>query len=113
MSGAASALSHHDTDVCANAWDLYAAPAGQKCKVQLLKPSAVLSRRSYSAPVTPPIGAAYLAATLERAGYSVGLIDAVGEAITRVTPSPCGTYNIQGLSAREILERIDPDAMVL
>jgi radical SAM superfamily enzyme YgiQ (UPF0313 family) len=81
--------------------------------VQIVRPCAVISRNSYSAPVTPPIGPAYLAAVLEGAGYEVGLIDAIGEAIAEVRPSESGEYNIQGLSTTQILERIDPRAAIL
>lgn len=91
----------------------YAAQAGDRRMVQILRPFAVLSKKTYSAPVTLPIGSAYLAAVLEQAGYRTGIIDAIGEDIHTIRPSPCGNYNIQGLSEDEIVERIDRETLVL
>ncbi len=48
--------------------------------VVLVRPPMCFSRSTYSAPVTPPLALAYLAAALEQRGYSVVCIDGVGEA---------------------------------
>ena len=91
----------------------FAAPAGGAGTVQIVRPFAVISRTTYSAPITLPIGPAYLAATLEKAGYSVGIIDAIGEGIYQIVRSRCGDYNLQGLSTNEIIARIKPETRVL
>ena len=91
----------------------FAAPVGCAAKVQILRPFAVISRKSYSAPITLPIGPAYLAATLEKAGYPVEIIDAIGENIYQIVRSQCGHYNLQGLCTDEIVARITPQTRVL
>lgn len=91
----------------------HAASPGETRRVQLLRPFAVLSKNTYSAPVQPPIGVAYLAALVERAGYPVGIIDAIGEDILRIEPSADGSCNLQGLPTEAILARIAPDTAIL
>lgn len=55
----------------------------------------------------PPIGPAYVAASIRRAGYQVRIVDAVGEAIDRFTPvDPDGLLLRRGLDDDEIVERI-------
>ncbi len=96
-----------------DAYAAYAAPLGERRMVQIVRPFAVMSRHTYSNPMTLPLGPAYLAAVLEKAGYRAGIIDAVGEDIFNIRPSADGTCNVQGLGAEAILERIDPDIGVL
>lgn len=92
----------------------FACPAGAlKRKVQILRPPAVMSRNTYSAALAPPLGPAYLAGALKAGGYDVDLIDAVGADITRITPSACGRYNVQGLTPTQIVDRIDPNCLAL
>ena len=47
----------------------FAAPKNDKRVITLCKPFAVLSKNSYSAPITLPLGLAYLGGVLEKAGY--------------------------------------------
>lgn len=54
-----------------------------------------------------PIGLAYLAASLRRAGHSVGVIDAIAEAPNQRTPA--GRLERLGLSDDEIIARIDAE----
>jgi len=93
------------------AMSLYPAPS--KNKVQILRPFAVYSARSYSSPVTVPIGPAYLAGVLEKAGYEVEIIDGIGEGIQQLNRSENGAYVFQGLTIPEIVERINPESSVL
>jgi anaerobic magnesium-protoporphyrin IX monomethyl ester cyclase len=88
-----------------DALDLFQASGGEQ--VQILRPFAVFSGRSYSTPLTVPIGPAYLAGLLEAAGYAVDVIDGVGEGIRNVTPSADGQLKFQGLTAKEIIDRVD------
>ena len=58
--------------------------------------------------LTPPLGLAYVAGTLDAAGYDVSVIDAVGEAIEQSTPwgRDCALI---GLPPDEVVERIPGD----
>jgi len=96
-----------------DAYDIYRAPASDRRSVQIIRPFSASSKNSYSAPVTLPIGPAYLAAVLENANYNVSILDSVGEDIYQITRSECGFYNVQGLSKAQIIARIDPDAAVV
>ncbi len=91
----------------------FAPPDRAEGRVQILRPFAVFSANAYSTPVTLPIGPAYLAGLLERAGYDVGMIDAVGEGISAVRTSECGRFRLQGLTIDEIIARIDPRTTIL
>jgi len=58
-----------------------------------------------------PLGLAYVAAVLERAGHEVLILDAVGEAPDKVTP--VGELHSFGLTPEEIADRIDDRAEVI
>lgn len=110
--GRKSALAQDSRSVV-SAFDEFAAPVPCIERVTLIKPFAVMSRNSYSTPVTLPIGLAYLAAVLEAAGYPVTIIDGIGENIHHVYPSACGRFNLQGLTVEGIVERIPRDTKVI
>jgi radical SAM superfamily enzyme YgiQ (UPF0313 family) len=96
-----------------SAFEIYKAPADDRRVVQICRPFSVLSAKTYSAAMTLPIGVAYLAAVLEKAGYRTSILDALGEDIFEVRTSDCGTYNFQGLNSDELVDRIDPNAVIL
>ena len=75
----------------------FAAPAGSAVKVQILRPFSVYSKTAYSSVMTLPVGPAYLASTLEEAGYQVDIIDAQGESLLDLRSAGNGRYKIQGL----------------
>jgi radical SAM superfamily enzyme YgiQ (UPF0313 family) len=102
-----------DTRSVKSAFELYKAPAGDRRVVQICRPFSVLSAKTYSAAITLPLGPAYLASVLEKAGYNTSILDALGEDIFGVRKSDCGTYNFQGLNSDELVDRVDPDAVVL
>jgi radical SAM superfamily enzyme YgiQ (UPF0313 family) len=81
--------------------------------VTIVKPPVLFSRRSYSTPLTLPIGPAYLASTLGKAGYRVRLLDCPGAALDRIRPSADGRFNVQGLDAHEAVKHIDPQTDIL
>ena len=81
--------------------------------VKLLRPPAIFSASSYSTPLTLPLGPAYLAGTLEAAGYRVELVDAIGEGILQIRKSADGRLKFQGLTTEEIIQRIGPETRVL
>src|SRR5262245_10976368 len=81
--------------------------------VTIVKPPVLFSRRSYSTPLTLPIGPAYLAAALDKAGYRARLLDCPGAALDRIRPSEDGRFNVQGLNGHEAAECIDRETDIL
>ncbi len=81
-------------------------------KIQLLHPPGIYHARNLSS-LTPslPLGLAYVAAALEKAGFPVGVIDAIGEAPTQVEKD--GEFRRVGLGTADIIRRIDPDTKVV
>ena len=73
----------------------------------LVRPPAVSTRFSYTIGVVLPLGPAYVAAALLKAGHDVAVVDALGEApLGRGSTShPALVYH--GLSIPEIVDRID------
>lgn len=80
--------------------------------IQLCRPYAVMSVNTYSNAITLPMGIAYLGAVLEKANFSVKMIDALGSSRNKIRTSKCGTYNFQGLDDDEIIRRIDPKTKI-
>jgi radical SAM superfamily enzyme YgiQ (UPF0313 family) len=79
-----------------------------KRQVVLIRPAMVSSVGTWSSPVTPPLGIAYLAAMLQKAGNEVSCIDAIGEKVEQIIQE--GNYVYQGLTIEEILNRV-PDSV--
>lgn len=77
--------------------------------VTLVRPPLLVPKNTLQGPITPPIGLAYLASTLERGGHQVVIVDAVGEAPFQVVPLFEGSVLGTGLSVPEIVERIPPE----
>ena len=91
----------------------FLAPKNDNRVVTLCRPFAVLPKTSYSSPVTLPLGLAYLGAVLEKAGYKTKIIDATGEQKpVKIIRSKDNLYNFQGLTSKEILEKIDPNTFI-
>lgn len=63
----------------------------------------------------PPLGLAYVAAAVRSAGHSISVVDALGEAVGSYSILPCaqGELFVQGLTTKEIVERIPPNLDVL
>lgn len=78
--------------------------------VALVRPPAVATLHAYSVGVVPPLGLAYVAAALERAGHRVTVVDALGEAPTARHPAAHPQLAAFGLSIDEIVRRI-PDGV--
>lgn len=81
--------------------------------VKILRPPAVFSASAYSTPLTLPLGAAYLAGTLEAAGYCVEVVDGIGEGLSQIRVSGDGRLKLQGLTTEQIIDRIGPETRVL
>ncbi len=81
-------------------------------KIQLIHPPSLLNLDSLTA-LRPslPLGLAYVAATLERDGHDVSVVDAVSEAPEQVVKE--GRLFRIGLSKEEIAARIDDDTKVV
>ncbi|MBK8977720.1 MAG: B12-binding domain-containing radical SAM protein [Planctomycetes bacterium] len=81
-------------------------------KVQLIHPPLYLNVHAMTA-LRPslPLGLAYIAAALRKAGFEVSVVDAVAEAPEQVTRSEQkkSLYAL-GLTPDEIVARLDPDA---
>ena len=91
----------------------FMAPRNDNRVVTLCRPFAVLSKYSYSQPITLPLGLAYLGAVLEKAGYKTKIIDATGEQKpVKIRRSKDNLYNLQGLTSEEILEKIEPNIFI-
>jgi hypothetical protein len=91
----------------------FAAPKDDKRVVTLCRPFAVISKTSYSNPVTLPLGLAYVGGVLDKASYKTKIIDSTGEQQpVKIRRSKDNLYNIQGLTPNEILEKIDPNTFI-
>ena len=81
-------------------------------KVQLIHPPLYLNVHAMTA-LRPslPLGLAYIAAALRQSGFEVSVVDAVAEAPEQVTQNPLKkSLFALGLTADEIVERLDPEA---
>ncbi len=81
--------------------------------VTLLRPPLLVPKWSDSGPLTPPIGPAYLAASLQQAGHRPRIVDGLGENPFQVTSLFNNTVTAIGLRSEEIVERIEPDTDVI
>jgi len=77
--------------------------------VTLIRPPTVVAKWAHTTPTCPPIGLAYLAASLRQAGHKVEVIDAVGEGIFQMLPVGDKRFLAHGLSPDQIARRIHPD----
>lgn len=77
--------------------------------VTLLRPPLLVPMWSDSGPLTPPVGPAYLAASLREAGHRPRIVDGIGENPFQVTALFDDKVMALGLRSEEIVERIEPD----
>lgn len=85
-------------------------------RITLIRPPILQIPVSFSSfGAIPPIGLAYVAAVLRDAGHHVTMIDAPGEALERFinVASPAGTLQLNGLTAAEIVDRVDPGTEIV
>ena len=83
-------------------------------KVQLIHPPVYLNVHAMTA-LRPslPLGLAYIASSLRSAGHDVSVLDAVALAPNQVTQGARSQLYALGLTAEEIVERIDPTANMI
>ena len=75
----------------------------------LIHPPALMAKSNYSTITQPPLGLAYLSAVVMEKGYTVEVVDAVGEAIGRFENwNENDEFIIQGLSINDVVESINP-----
>ncbi|MGH7812493.1 MAG: B12-binding domain-containing radical SAM protein [Candidatus Binataceae bacterium] len=82
-------------------------------KVTLVRPPALVSKGSFQWQVGPPLGVAYLAASLRAAGHRPAIVDALGEAVFRREPCFDGRMVVTGLPMDEAVARIPEDSEVI
>jgi radical SAM superfamily enzyme YgiQ (UPF0313 family) len=84
-------------------------------KIQLVQPPVFQNSKALTGlRPAPPLGLAYVAAALERAGHAVGVIDAIAEGPDEIGQVPGAPHVIRlGLSPAAIVERIEPDAQAI
>jgi len=75
-----------------------------KRHVTLVRPALVASANTWTAPITPPLGMAYLAGVLQKEGHRVEVVDGVGERVDQVIEKDSFVY--QGLTIEEAIDRI-------
>lgn len=81
--------------------------------VTLIKPPLRVPQASYTTLACPPISLAYLAAVLREDGFPVTVVDAVGEAPTRMVPMRDPRFLRVGLSNEEIVDAIPQNARII
>ena len=79
--------------------------------VALVRPHRAVSPGTWSVPITPPIGLAYLAAVLREAGHEVSAVDALAEGVG-VSFEDDGYYCV-GLKPDDTAALINPAATVI
>lgn len=89
-------------------------PNARPVRVSLVRPPTLTSIGAVGQDAVPPIGPAYVGGALVAAGHHVTAVDAVGEALEQYTLLQ-GYTNIvaHGLTAEEIIARMDPEAEVI
>ncbi len=91
----------------------FKAPENDKRVITLCRPFAVIAKTSYTNPVTLPLGLAYVGGVLDKAGYKTKIIDSTGEQQpVKIRRSKDNLYNLQGLTADEIIEKINPNTFI-
>jgi len=80
--------------------------------VTILRPPLLVPIWSDSGPLTPPIGPAYLAASLRQAGHVARIVDGLGENPSQVTRLFDDRVMAIGLRSEEIVERIEPSDLI-
>lgn len=97
-----------------DAFKVYANPNVNTNKdIVLIKPPILFSKNAYSTPITMPLGLAYIASVLDKAGYPVRIIDCPGFDLERISLTPDGKFKLQGMDEGESIEMIGPDADII
>jgi radical SAM superfamily enzyme YgiQ (UPF0313 family) len=74
-------------------------------KIALIEPPKFISSTNHVSTIaTPPLGLAYVAATLEAEGHDVSVVDAIGAGLS--TYAPFGPVYLRGLAVPQVVEAI-------
>lgn len=80
--------------------------------VTLIEPQKYVSGTNHASTVAmPPLGLAYIAASIEQAGHRVTIVDACGMGLDRLTPF--GPVYLRGVSDAEVVASIPADTDVI
>lgn len=92
-------------------------------QVVLIRPPQFIFRKAFSMNSTPPLGLAFIAASVQTAGVKLSVIDAIGEAPDQINDIEFSVHSRQqfnpanyatvGLSTDEIISRIPKDVRVI
>ena len=77
-----------------------------RIKLVLLRTPMVVPKWGHVETVCPPLGLAYVAASLQQAGYEVSSVDAIGEAPLQRIISEDKNFVNYGLSIEQILQHL-------
>ena len=81
-------------------------------KLTIVRVPSLFAAGALTLSATPPIGIAYLAASIRAAGHDVKVIDAIGEAIEQVYYFGRKNLYVNGLTRQEILDRVPADTQI-
>lgn len=90
------------------------ASTARRLRICLVRPPTLTSASGLGQDAVPPLGLAYIAGALRRAGHEVSVVDAVGEAVHQYSRVRWHEHALShGLRPEEIVERIDRQADVV
>lgn len=81
--------------------------------ITLIRPPVISSKKSFSAPITPPLALAYLAGSLEEAGFEICAIDGTGLDIDAFHKVRDEVYAYQGLGISDIIHRVPKESKLI
>lgn len=81
-------------------------------KITLVQPPVITANPKVQPDVQPPLGVAYIAASLRQGGHTVRVVDGLGLGIGRAAHAQ-DSYYVHGLPVGEIVERVDADSDVI
>lgn len=78
--------------------------------ITILRIPSLFARGALTLSATPPIGIAYIAASLRQAGHHVTVVDAIGEGIDNIYPYRDKGLFVNGLSKEDLINRIPQES---
>ena len=81
--------------------------------ITLIRPPIIFSAKSYSTPITLPVGISYIAAALKKSNYRVKIIDCVGAGINEIHTTVDNRFKIQGIDVDRSIEMINKDCDII
>ncbi len=81
--------------------------------VTIIRTPSLFAAGALTLSATPPIGIAYLAASVRAAGHNVDVVDGVGEAIEQVYYFGIKNLYVNGLTHQQVFDRVDAGAQFI